>query len=436
MQKNVWTSRCLYFVAIVSSLSSAGAAMTLLALSSSFFIENPEGFASSAIQLMYYLGIGCIGFFGGGILQKWSSVTLGFFGPLISSLIVFYLATFDVIPFFVGFPAIFLIFLLNGIDHPNNLRFFNEVVPERQKLSFFSLTESIAAVFQILSPLLAGVIIASMGIKACFIIDGCTYLISALPWLIIKKKIGNTINDRPTENINYFLGFQILYSNSRVRALTISRLLNNLAYVTCTTAIPLVIAWIANKDQEFFTFQLAITNALISTGFIGAGLLGAMVSRNSNNVVVLIYLASILAIGANIILMTAILFLPLLYLSACMLGIGTYCFRLSGITLGQAFTPPSALGPVIIAGDTVVRSWSFLVSASTLFIFELHSLWELSFGTLFFLVNILPCGCIFAPKWSLSLARKCASSPQIDHSMGTERDAVVEEQVISTLHQE
>jgi len=111
-------------------------------------------------------------------------------------------------------------------------------------------------------------------------------------------------------------------------------------------------------------------------------------------------------------------------------------FRLSGMTLGQAFTPPSALGPVIIAGDTVVRSWSFLVSASTLFIFELHSLWELSFGTLFFLVNILPCGCIFAPKWSLSLARKCASSPQIDHSMGTERDAVVEEQVISTLHQE
>lgn len=114
--------------------------------------------------------------------------------------------------------------------------------------------------------------------------------------------------------------------------------------MTCTTAIPLVIAWIANKDQEFFTFQLAITNALISTGF----------------------------------------------------------------------TPPPALGPVIIAGDTIVRSWSFLVSALTLFVFELHSLWGISFEIQFFLVNILPCGSIFAPKWSLLLARKYASSHQID----------------------
>jgi len=414
MQKNLWTPRFLYFVAIVSSLSSAGAAMTLLALSSSFFVENPEGFASSSIQLMYYLGIGCIGFFGGGILQKWSSVTLGIFGPLISSLIVFYLATFDVIPFIVGFPAIFLIFLLNGIDHPNNLRFFNEAVPERQRLSFFSFTESITAILQIISPLLAGIIIASVGLKACFIIDGCTYLISALPWFMIKKKIGNTIDDRPPAKINYFLGFQVLYNNPQVRGLTISRLLNNLAYVTCTTAIPLVIAWIANKDQEVFTFQLAITNALVSTGFIGAGLLGAIVSHNNNNVVLLVYLASILAIGACIVLIGAIVFLPLLYLSACMLGVGTYCFRLSGMTIGQAFTPSSVLGPVIIAGDTVVRSWSFLVSASTLFIFELHSLWGLSFGTLFFLVNILPCGCIFAPKWSLTLARKCASDNRTD----------------------
>ncbi|MFA6915062.1 MAG: hypothetical protein WC222_01580 [Parachlamydiales bacterium] len=104
-------------------------------------------------------------------------------------------------------------------------------------------------------------------------------------------------------------------------------------------------------------------------------------------------------------------------ISACMLGVGTYCFRLSGMTLGQAFTPPSALGPVIIAGDTIVRSWSFLVSASTLFVFELHNLWGLSFGTLFFLVNILPSGCIFAPKWSLLLARKCASSNQTDNAV-------------------
>lgn len=360
--------------------------------------------------MIYYLGIGCIGFIGGGILQKCSTVTLGIAGPLISSLIVFYLATFDIIPFFIGFPAIFLIFVLNGIDHPNNIRFLSEALHEDKKLSFFSFTESITATFQIISPILAGIIIANAGLKACFIIDGCTYLVSILPWLIVRRNMRNTKESPGQEKLNYFLGFQVLYNNPHVRDLTISRLLNNLAYVTCTTAIPLVIARIANKDQEFFTYQLAITNTLISTGFIGAGLSGALVTRNSKNVVTLVYLASILALGACVVLSGAIMFPPLLYISACMLGVGTYCFRLSGMTLGQAFTPPAALGPVIIAGDTIVRSWSFLISASPLAIFEFHSLWGLSFGTLFFMLNTLPSGCLFAPKWSLALARKCAAS--------------------------
>jgi len=407
MKKYEWNLKFLYFVAAVSSLSSAGAAMTLLALSSGFFVENPEGFASSAIQLSYYLGICCIGFFGGGIFQKWSAVSLGLFGPLISSSVVFYLATFDAIPVVLGIPSIFIIFLLNGIDHPNNLRFFNETVPEHQKIKFFSFTESITAFFQIISPLIAGVIIAFIGLKACFILDGFTYLISALPWLIIKRKLGEPVAPQLIEKNDFFLGFKVLYQNPNVRTLTISRMLNNLSYVTCTTAIPLVIAKIANNDQQLFTLNLAITNTLISSGFIGAGLLGAVFSRNYN-VVLLVYSASFLALGACVVLTVAILNPLFLYIAALLLGIGTYCFRLSGMTLGQAFTPPSALGPVIIAGDTVVRGWSFFVSASTLFIFELHNLSGMSLGTFFLMLNILPCGSLLAPQWSLSLARKYA----------------------------
>jgi MFS family permease len=194
----------LYFVAVISSLSNAGAAMTLLALSTSFFAEDPEGFASSGIQLIYYLGIGCVGLLGGGILQKWSSVTLGIFGPLISAAIVFYLATFESIPLFLGFFAIFFIFLLNGIDYPNNLRFFNEIIPNHQKISFFSFTESVTAVFQLISPLLAGAIIVGFNVKACFVIDGCTYLLSAIPWLIIKKKIEHLDSNLPLSKVNFF----------------------------------------------------------------------------------------------------------------------------------------------------------------------------------------------------------------------------------------
>jgi Major Facilitator Superfamily len=408
MQKIRFSPLMLYFIAIMSSLSSAGASMTLLALSTSFFNEYPDGFASSGIQLIYYLGIGCVGLLGGVILQRWSAITLGIFGPLLSACIVFYLASLDGIPLFLGFPSIFLIFLLNGIDHPNNLRFFNEVVSTSQKISFFSFTESITAVFQLISPLLAGAIIVGFSIKACFIIDGCTYLISAIPWLIIKRKIKvqEAISELPLSKISFFVGFRVLYEHAEVRSLTISRLLNNLAYVTCTTAIPLVIAIMVNRNQDFFTYQLAVTNALISTGFIGAGLIGARISRNNNNIISLVYLSSILGFTSCLLLISSLTLLPLLYLSTFLLGIGTYCFRISGMTLGQAFTPSTILGPVIIAGDTVVRSWSFLVSSCTLFVFELHTMLGMSSMTLFLLANFLPCGTILAPKWSLKLARR------------------------------
>lgn len=407
MLKNLqFSSLFLYFVAAVSSLSSAGATMTLLALSTSFFREYPEGFASSGIQLIYYLGIGSIGILGGGILQKWSTVAVGIFGPLISALIVFFLAMFETIPLIIGFPAIFLIFLLNGLDHPNNLRFFNESLSSSQKISFFSFTESLTAVFQIVSPLVAGAIIVFYGVRICFVIDGCTYLISALPWLIIKRRMSSMNLGDQERKVNLFLGFRVLYENLEVRSLTISRLLNNLAYVTCTSAIPLVIAGLANKDQSVFAYQLAVTNAIVSAGFIIAGLIGAKISQNSKNVVGMVYLASALGLISCVLLTSSWILPPLLYLSACLLGIGTYCFRISGMTLGQAFTPAPVLGPVIIAGDTVVRSWSLFVSASTLLVFEMHAGWGISFGVFFLLVNLLPCGSILAPKWALQLARK------------------------------
>jgi MFS family permease len=214
-----WPKSFLYVVAILSSLSSAGASMSLLALSSEFFTESANGYASSAIYTAYYLGIGSIGIIGGGILQRYSSAFLGITGPLISAIIVFCLAGIDHLSPFIGLPIIYLIFLLNGIDHPNNLRFFNEVLPENEKMSFFSVTEGLTAIFSIASPVLAGIIISLYGIKTCFIIDGCTYLISCLPWLIVGQY--NKQNKDLKPKINWLIGFKTIYQNIDVRSLTV-----------------------------------------------------------------------------------------------------------------------------------------------------------------------------------------------------------------------
>jgi MFS family permease len=181
MQNKYSPSVSLYLMAILNSLSEAGAIMTLLALSSSFIEVSQEGFASSAIQSVYYLGIGCMGFFGGAILQKWSPFSLGIAGPLISAIIAFFLAGLKSIALTIGLPAVFFICLLTGIQHPNNLRFFNQLLPEERKISFFSFKEGITALFTIVAPLIASLIITNYGTRVCFIIDGMTYLICCTP---------------------------------------------------------------------------------------------------------------------------------------------------------------------------------------------------------------------------------------------------------------
>ena len=402
MKTKLWKDAPLYFVAIFGSLSEAASIMTLLALSSSFLRVSPDGFASSAIQSMYYLGVGCIGFLGGGILQKWSFVKVGMIGPIVSAVIVFLLACFDNVSPFIGLPSVFFIFLLTGIAHPNSLRFFNQFLPEHKKLSFFSLREGVTAILTIASPVFASIFIAKYGTKTCFIIDGFTYLLSCLPWFLFRK---NAVQSNHQE-VKWLIGFQELIRNRAVRALTLSRLLNNIAYVFCTTAIPLIIARLAHGNNDVFAFQQGSASSLLSFGFIAASIIGTKIAKKNNVMIPMVYLASALGLMAGILLIVSTVFLPLLYFSAVVLGIGTYCFRLSGMTLGQSFTPAPILGPVIVAGDTVVRIWSFFISLITLGLFEYCNFLNISFTPLIGLVLLFPSICLIAPVWTRQLAKQ------------------------------
>ncbi len=268
-----------YMLAIVGSLSAAGASMTLIALSASLFAVDQEGMASSSIYVLNYFGIGLIGFAGGWILQRFTAITLGITGALISATIVFYLASLSKIHPCIGLPAIFLIFLINGIDHPNNLRFFNEVLEEKKKMSFFSIKEGASYVLGIGAPTLAALIIKFSSTKVCFIIDGVTYILACLPWIILKKKQNQSALNPAVSKPNWFIGFQLLLKDRNIRLLNISRLLNNLAYATWMTTFPLFLAKIAQGDEKIFSQEQGITTSLVSGGFILATLIGTSFAK-------------------------------------------------------------------------------------------------------------------------------------------------------------
>lgn len=386
-----------YLLAIMGSLSTAGASMTLLALSASFYAFDQEGVASSSIYVLYYFGIGVVGFAGGWILQRFTAITLGITGALVSAAIVFYLSSFSQILPIIGLPAVFLIFLLNGIDHPNNLRFFNEAIAEKKKMAFFSTKEGATYVLGLITPALAALIIKLCGAQICFLIDGGTYILSCVPWLILRQKQQQEVKVPMQEKPNWFIGFKLLLTDSNIRLLNISRLLNNLAYVTWTTALPLLLAKIVKGDADLFAQEQGISTSLISAGFLLASLLGTWLAKDQKLIRTMIWSSSLLGFASVLFLSFSLFQSKVLYVSAFLLGLGTYCFRISGMTLGQAFTPKKMLGAVIVAGDAVVRGWSFFVSLAAIAIFSLHETWEMSTKTLGILMLALPSFSLISP---------------------------------------
>lgn len=243
-------------------------------------------------------------------------------------------------------------------------------------------------------------------------IDGGTYFLSCLPWLILRKQqkiTPSTTNDKP----NWFIGFKLLLTDRNIRTLNISRLLNNLTYVTWTTALPLLLAKVAHGDTDLFAQEQGISTSLVSGGFILATLLGTWLAKRPKLMSTMVWSSTLLGFSSVVLLSISLFQNEILYVSAFLLGLGTYCFRISGMTLGQAFTPEKMLGAVIVAGDTVVRSWSFLVSLSAIGIFALHETLEMSTTTLGIIVIIVPAFSLISPFLIGKLARTFIARNQV-----------------------
>jgi len=309
-----------------------------------------------------------------------------------------------------------LIFLISGIDHPNNLRFFNEVIAEKKKMKFFSIKEGTTYFIGLITPVLAAFIIKYWGSRTCFLIDGGTYVLSCLPWLILKKN-QQTVKLLPEKKVvNWFIGFKLLIKDQNIRILNISRLLNNLAYVTWTTSLPLLIARIANRDTDLFAQKQGLSVSLVSGGFLLASLLGTLFAKHQKLMTMIVWGSSLLGFSSVVLLALALFKSEILYISAFLLGVGTYCFRISGMTLGQAFTPEKVLGSVIVAGDTVVRGWSFFISLLAVGIFGLNETWELSIPA-FGAFLIIPAGfSLLSPLLLGNLAKTFVTRNQVEEN--------------------
>lgn len=342
------------------ALSTAGSLMSSVALSALIFSQTNSGKGAAELQALSLFGIAVAGIFGGFILSRVCAIRLGIVSPLLAmALLAPFALTHEFIPTKMIYTTVLCLSILSGLEHPNLIRVINWNLDAEAKTKSFSRFQTMTQGLMIFSPFAAGVLISKIGFSSCILIDIATYAASALAWLSVKHIGLTTVDARHSSERKFWEGYIALTSHRSVRTLNLFRILTNVSYVSFNVCLPIFVSGLVEGDADKFAALQGAALAALNTGFVIVGLLVGLFLKDQqrwiarwSQISVFIGFGSVFLASMNINIMG-------LFAASFFVGVGTYFFRVSGMTLGSILTPPNLLGPVIVAGDTVVRLASF-----------------------------------------------------------------------------
>jgi MFS family permease len=368
---------CLFATLLNVTASAAGCAATLVALSADIFLNTHAAEKTALVQTITYVGAALVGLIGGWIVQKSTPIRLGLWSSVFAGIVCSLLCkgpsdtTFHLI-------CMLTLSVLNGMDIPNAIGFLNQTQTPSTKLRSLSLVQMAMTLASCIAPCAAGFLVTAWGAKACYAWNGCVYGIASIVWLLsFQKHILKPTNHR----IDGFVGFKILLQNKNIFKLNLSRLLNNISYVSFATGIPVWVAqtvthspyppshtsyashttYPAHSPGLDFSNYLGYCQSAVTIGFFISSILGIAGYITHKTLWLVVMLASVCGV-LSVYLATLTTGIGWLLCACCVCGFGQFFFRISGISIGQSYTPPHILSPVILAGDSIVRIWSAGVS--------------------------------------------------------------------------
>ena len=353
-------------LAALTAISAAGSQVTLVALSSDLLLTSGQSSSAAWIQTMSYFGAAIVGLMGGYLIQRFTQIQVGIGSPLLAGCLSLVLFFFSPVSVPIGLACVLGIFVLAGLESPNYLSFLNKILPESGKIRAFSAVQSLNTAVTMGAPAAAGFISAAYGTKVCYAFDAATYFATCVPWAIVhRKSLLNATNS--AKKPEWLLGFKMILQDINLRRLNLSRLINNIAYVSFGTAIPVFIGRAVAGDGGGFSRWVGVTYSALSVGFLFSSLTGLSGLLKKANLMVVSLLIPVLGFVA-VALASLTTNTATVAVAAFLAGFGQFFFRISGITIGQHYTPKEFLAPIIIAGDSVVRLYSTGVSALAVFL--------------------------------------------------------------------
>ncbi|MGO1070186.1 MFS transporter [Lysobacter sp. CA199] len=353
----------LYLLSAGATLSLIGTQISHLAIAARLFELDPSGRLSASLVTLNLLGVAVFGLLAGWALQKITALRAGVAAPIVAALLSLYLFARGQPSSLECLSVAFVQAFVAGLAHPNLMRFLHSRLAHEQRTRFFSFAQSAQQIGLLLAQLAGVLLIQQLGYRWCFLIDAATYLLAAASWMAVRHGAAEAeAEPRPSGKTEFFEGYRLVLTHPQIRGLTLFRFFNHLAYTTFNVALPLWVAAAVAGSGQLPTDLLGQALMASTASMIAASLLGgAALKRRPHWVAHFPWISSLLGVVAVVVAVVAGDARGLL-LASLLLGVGLYFFRLCGIVIGAAVTPGRSMAPVIVAGDTLTRVGSFLIS--------------------------------------------------------------------------
>lgn len=226
----------------------------------------------------------------------------------------------------------------NAIDNPVRRAFISQLVPEDQLLNAVSLTSSVMAISRVLGPLLAGVMIATVGVGWCFTINAISYLgvIAALLAMDASKfrQIGKSKRKGTVRE-----GLRYVRTNPNLLTTLVMVGVVSASVWNWETLLALHATDTFDRGERLFTLFFAT----FSLGTLGGALFNA--SRTSVHHRQLVWMAA--CVGAAMLGVAAVPGIPLTMVTLVAAGVGAAVFNTASNAVVQLSTDAEYHGRVM-----------------------------------------------------------------------------------------
>ncbi|MGI2299442.1 MFS transporter [Candidatus Cardinium hertigii] len=341
------------------------------------FEIDTTGISAAYLEPASLLGIGSAGLIGGFFLKRFSAYTIGIGALLSATLTLLALSVYGSVYLRDWILTLWVLACIMSIEHSNGLAFMSKQIGSHDRPFFFSNFQVFLQCFNVLAPILAKNLLAMIGLKAVLLLCSFVYILRIIPWQLCRvADIGaETIVPQP---FGVLTGFKEIVQNSGLLRITSFRLVNYIATIAYTVALPILVARIAKGDSQVNATLHSYSTSMIHLGFIVSGICGSWILRKKPKWIIGFFNISPVFIVLPSIIAFYVTEPYYLQATALLYGMGLYLFRTAIAIIGQALTKKEKLAHVILVGDAVVKSFAYGVGSLIPFWIVLPPLWGIA----------------------------------------------------------